>query len=53
MKTFQLPVDEIIIQLGYKSSGNLFMSNQFQNAPISPQSKKNIKTDKPICGIHC
>ena len=47
MKTFQLPVDKIIIQLGYKSSGNLFMSNQFQNAPISSQSKRILKEINP------
>lgn len=47
MKTFQLPIDKIIIQLGYKSSGNLFMSNQFQNAPLSPQSKRILKEINP------
>ena len=46
MKTFQLPIDKIIIQLGYKSSGKLFMSNQFQNAPLSPQSKRILKEIK-------
>ena len=47
MKTFQLPIDKIIIQLGYKSSGNFFMSNQFQNAPLSPQSKRILKEINP------
>ena len=47
MKTFQLPIDKIIIQLGYKSSGKLFMSNQFQNAPLSPQSKRILKEINP------
>lgn len=47
MKTFQLPIDKIIIQLGYKSSGNFFMSNQFQNAPLSPQYKRILKEINP------
>ena len=43
MKTFQLPIEKIIIQLGYKSSGNFFMSTQFQNAPLSPPYKRILK----------
>lgn len=47
MKTYQLPIDKIISQLGYKSSGNLFMSNQIENAPISLHYKKILKEIKP------
>lgn len=47
MKTFQLPIDKIIFQLGYQSSGNFFMSKQFQNAPLFPQSKRILKEINP------
>ena len=47
MKKSQTPIDKIILQLGYKSSGNLFMSNQFQSAPLSLQSKRILKEINP------
>ncbi len=47
MRKFKLPIDKIISQLGYKSSSNLFMSNQLQNAPLSPQSKRILKEINP------
>lgn len=47
MKTFQLPIDNIIARLGYKSSGNLFLSNQIQNAPLSLRSKRILKEINP------
>lgn len=47
MKTFELPIDKIIVQLGYKHSGNFYMSGQFQNAPLSPQSKRILEKIQP------
>ena len=47
MKIYQLPIEQIISQLGYEVSGNLYMYNQFQNAPLSLHSKKVIKEIHP------
>lgn len=47
MKKYQLPIDKIIAQLGYESSGNLFMFNQFQNTSLSLHSKKVLKEIRP------
>lgn len=47
MKSFQLPIEKIIMQLGYKSSSNLFTTAQFETAPISQQAKKILKEINP------
>lgn len=47
MKTYQLPIDKIIFQLGYASSENLFMYNQFDSAPLSLHLKRMLKVIRP------
>ena len=47
MKTYQLPIDKIITQLGYESSSNLFIYDQINNAPLSLHFKKVLKEIKP------
>ena len=40
MKLYKLPIDDIIDQLGYRGSNNLFFHNQFENSSLSPHSKR-------------
>lgn len=47
MKMYQSSIDKIIVQLGYQSSENLFMFNQFPNAPLSQQAKRILNEIKP------
>lgn len=47
MKPYQLPIDKIISQLGYETSSNLFMFDQFENAPLSLHSIKVLKEIQP------
>lgn len=47
MNINQLPIDGIIAQLGYETSGNLFMSEQIKNAPLTPHFKKILKEINP------
>lgn len=46
MKTYQLPIDKIISELGYEHSSNFFISDQIENIPLSLHFKKVLK------GIH-
>ena len=47
MKTFKLPIDKIIAQMGYSSSSNLFMPNQIHSAPISSHFKRILNAINP------
>lgn len=47
MRTYQLPIDKIICQLGYESSDNLFMFEQLEKAPLSLHFKKVLKEIHP------
>lgn len=47
MKAYQLPIDQIIAQLGYGSSSNLFMYDQLQNAPLSLHFKRVLEEIHP------
>ena len=47
MKIYQLPIDKIIFQLGYASSDNLFMYNQFDSVPLSLHLKRTLKKIRP------
>lgn len=47
MKTYQLPTDKIISQLGYLSSNNLFMYNQLESVPLSLHLKRILKEIHP------
>jgi len=47
MKLYKLPIDDIIDQLGYRGSNNLFFHNQIENSSLSPHSKRIIKEINP------
>lgn len=47
MKIYQLPIDKIISQLGYASSDNLFMYDQFDTVPLSLHLKRTLKEIHP------
>ncbi len=47
MKTYQLPIDKIISQLGYASSDNLFMYDQFDSVPLRLHLKRTLKEIHP------
>jgi len=47
MKTFQLPIDKVIDQLGYTSSSNLFKLNQINYSPVSSHFKRILNIINP------
>lgn len=47
MKTYQLPIDKIISQLGYSSSDSLFLYNQFDSVPLPLHLKRTLKEIRP------
>lgn len=43
----KLPIDQIISQLGYDFSNNLYFSDMFDSAPLSPHSKRILEDIHP------
>lgn len=43
----KLPIDQIISQLGYDLSNNLYFSDKFDSAPLTPRSKRVLEDIHP------